>query len=290
MRSISLLVYNRASGALEEVGRDYNANWTTAVAMLDDDYYIGAEHMTNLFTVHRNTDSATDEERARLDPAGEFHLGDQVNRFRHGSLVSRQLDEGTAERSGAALPTPPLATDGGGGGGGNGGGEGAAPSTPPPAAARSNAPSVPAPPSDSVVFGTVGGAIGAILRINHKQFQFFTALQRAITRVTGSFGNLSHSQWRAFENERRWSEWRGFLDGDVVESFLDLSKENMEGVVKVLADDGWDSAALPSRPGEEEPQDKPADQQQEDGSSDTPRRPLTVDDITLQVEEMTRRH
>lgn len=35
----------------------------------------------------QNNDAATEEERARLEPHGEYHLGEFVNRFRRGSLV-----------------------------------------------------------------------------------------------------------------------------------------------------------------------------------------------------------
>jgi CPSF A subunit region len=37
MRSISLVQYYPQHGTLEEVARDFNANWTTAVEMLTDD-------------------------------------------------------------------------------------------------------------------------------------------------------------------------------------------------------------------------------------------------------------
>jgi len=65
--------------------RDYNPNWMTAVEILDDDTYIGAENSFNLFTLRKNSDAATDEERRRLEVVGEFHLGEFVNRFRHGT-------------------------------------------------------------------------------------------------------------------------------------------------------------------------------------------------------------
>jgi DNA damage-binding protein 1 len=51
--------------SIEEIARDYNPNWMTAVEALDDDTYIGSENSFNLFTVQRNSEAATDEERAR---------------------------------------------------------------------------------------------------------------------------------------------------------------------------------------------------------------------------------
>ncbi|KAK2994115.1 hypothetical protein RJ640_003638 [Escallonia rubra] len=79
-------------GAIEERARDYNANWMSAVEILDDDIYLGAENNFNLFTVRKNSDCATDEERGRLEVVGEYHLGEFVNRFRRGSLVMRLPD------------------------------------------------------------------------------------------------------------------------------------------------------------------------------------------------------
>ncbi|KAL0305441.1 UNVERIFIED_CONTAM: DNA damage-binding protein 1 [Sesamum radiatum] len=43
MKSISLLIYKHEEGAIEERARDYNANWMSAVEILDDDIYLGAE-------------------------------------------------------------------------------------------------------------------------------------------------------------------------------------------------------------------------------------------------------
>lgn len=85
MKSISLLLYKSVEGEIEEIARDYNPNWMTAVEVLDDDTYIGAENSYNLFTVKRNSDAATDEERARLELCGAYHLGEFVNRFRRGT-------------------------------------------------------------------------------------------------------------------------------------------------------------------------------------------------------------
>lgn len=47
--------------------------------------------------MRKNSDAASDEERGRLEPTGEFHLGEFVNRFRHGSLVMRMPDSEAAQ-------------------------------------------------------------------------------------------------------------------------------------------------------------------------------------------------
>lgn len=39
---------------MQEIARDYNANWMTAVEMINDDVYIGGEGDCNIFTLRRN--------------------------------------------------------------------------------------------------------------------------------------------------------------------------------------------------------------------------------------------
>ena len=40
--------------------------------------------------------------------------------------------------------------------------------------------------------------------------------------------------WRAFSNDRKTVEAHGFIDGDLIEAFLDLKPEKMAEVVKGL--------------------------------------------------------
>lgn len=183
MKSISLLIYKHEEGAIEERARDYNANWMSAVEILDDDVYLGAENSFNLFTVRKNSEGATDEERGRLDVVGEYHLGEFVNRFRHGSLVMRLPDSEVGQ-----IPT--------------------------------------------VIFGSVNGVIGVIASLPNDQYMFLEKLQSSLRKVIKGVGGLSHDQWRSFNNEKRTVEAKNFLDGDLIESFLDLSRGKMDEISK----------------------------------------------------------
>ncbi|KAK6917109.1 Cleavage/polyadenylation specificity factor, A subunit, C-terminal [Dillenia turbinata] len=185
MKSISLLIYKHEEGAIEERARDYNANWMSAVEILDDDIYLGAEHTFNLFTVRKNSEGATDEERGRLEVVGEYHLGEFVNRFRHGSLVMRLPDSDVGQ-----IPT--------------------------------------------VIFGTVNGVIGIIASLPQEQYTFFEKLQANLRKVIKGVGGLSHEQWRSFNNEKKTVDAKNFLDGDLIESFLDLNRNRMDDISKVM--------------------------------------------------------
>ncbi|KAJ0589426.1 DNA damage-binding protein 1 [Helianthus annuus] len=185
MKSISLLIYKHEEGAIEERARDYNANWMSAVEILDDDIYLGAENNFNLFTVRKNSEGATDEERGRLEVVGEYHLGEFVNRFRHGSLVMRLPDSDVGQ-----IPT--------------------------------------------IIFGTVNGVIGVIASLPQDQYIFMEKLQSNLRKVIKGVGGLSHEQWRSFYNEKKSADSRNFLDGDLIESFLDLGRSRMEEISKSM--------------------------------------------------------
>jgi len=47
-------------------------------------------------------------------------------------------------------------------------------------------------------------------------------LKDALRKVVKGVGGLEHTDFRAFRSERRVTECRGFIDGDLVEAFLDL--------------------------------------------------------------------
>ncbi|XP_064934363.1 DNA damage-binding protein 1 [Musa acuminata AAA Group] len=185
MKSISLLLYKHEEGAIEELARDYNANWMSAVEILDDDVFLGAENNYNLFTVRKNSDAATDEERGRLEVVGEYHLGEFVNRFRHGSLVMRLPDLEAGH-----IPT--------------------------------------------VIFGTINGVIGVVASLPHDQYVFLEKLQANLVKVIKGVGGLSHEQWRSFNNEKKTVDARNFLDGDLIESFLDLSRSRMDEIASSM--------------------------------------------------------
>jgi len=186
MKSLTLLAYSAEKGALEEIARDCNSNWTTAMEVIDDETFLGAEKECNFFTLKKNSDAATEEEKSRLEVVGEYHLGDMVNCIRRGSLVTKVGDGDCA----SAYPT--------------------------------------------LLYATLHGVLGVLAHLPHEQFQFLTKVQSAVSRVVRGVGGFEHAEWRSFHAERRTAEMRGFVDGDLIESFLDLSPEDMEKVVTAI--------------------------------------------------------
>jgi len=99
MKSIALLQCSDPADGINELARDFNANWMTSVAFLDDDTFLGAENSFNIFVTRKNTDATTEDEQGRLEVVGEYHVGEFINRFRKGSLAMQ------APETGAIVPS-----------------------------------------------------------------------------------------------------------------------------------------------------------------------------------------
>ncbi|XP_035252127.1 DNA damage-binding protein 1 isoform X1 [Anguilla rostrata] len=214
MRSVLLLAYKPMEGNFEEIARDFNPNWMSAVEILDDDNFLGAENAFNLFVCQKDSAATTDEERQHLQEVGVFHLGEFVNVFSHGSLVLQNLGESST------------------------------------------------PTQGSVLFGTVNGMIGLVTSLSEGWYSLLMDLQNRLNKVIKSVGKIEHSFWRSFHTERKTEQATGFIDGDLIESFLDLGRAKMQEVVSSL--------------------------QIDDGSG--MKREATVDEVIKIVEELTRIH
>lgn len=286
MRSISVVQYYPQHETLEEIARDFNTNWTTAVEMLTDDVYLGAENWNNLFVLRRNTKSQSEEIRCRLDTIGEFHLGEMCNKFMKGSLVMpHSSSSGSSNarkalrRGSVATPTKKKAND--------------AISSSPFKPGQASGGRIRRPPvviGSQTLFGTVEGTLGCILGLDARTAAFFSCIERAMTQVIRPVGDFSHQQFRAFDAERRVHPAHGFVDGDLVESLLDLDRSTMEAVVHEMNRDGsWevDRGAIATGVGREgSPEDKT-----ETPDADIFDHPdLVVEDVVAMVEEMAMLH
>nr|XP_022902549.1 DNA damage-binding protein 1-like [Onthophagus taurus] len=121
-----------------------------------------------------------------MQEVGQFHVGDMINCFRHGSLVMQNLGETSTPTSGCVL------------------------------------------------FGTVGGAIGLVTQIPTDFYDFLLELQNKLSTVIKSVGKIEHSYWRSFNTDIKTEACEGFIDGDLIESFLDLSPDKMKEVAEGL--------------------------------------------------------
>lgn len=281
MRSISLVQYYPDHKALEEVARDFHSNWTTAVEMLTDSLYLGAENWNNLYILRRNTKATSEEIKCRLDTVGQYHLGESVNKFISGSLTMAQASSASSvsASSGGGItrrgsPSKMISKD-----------SSLSTSSSP---LRVRRPVVKI--GSQTLFATVDGTLGSILGLDARTAAFFTTMERAMAKHVTPVGNLSHAEFRTFSVEQRIHPAQGFVDGDLVESFLDMDRKTMQIIVQAMnRDGGWEIEQHdPNKKLENE--DDSADLESSNSNQQQQQQLLSVEDVVAMVEEMTMFH
>jgi DNA damage-binding protein 1 len=79
---MTLLRYT--NGKIAEIARDAWPDMLTALEAIDDETFIAADNASSIFTLVKNTETTSEDEAKRLQWSGGWHLGDQINRFKHG--------------------------------------------------------------------------------------------------------------------------------------------------------------------------------------------------------------
>lgn len=93
------------------------------------------------------------------------------------------------------------------------------------------------PATKTLIFGTPDGTLGVIACIKPAIYEFFLALQNAMATLIPGVGGLSHADWRAMTQETPPSTApaKNFVDGDLIERFLDLSMAQMSKVSSMVS-------------------------------------------------------
>ena len=65
-------------------------------------------------------------------------------------------------------------------------------------------------------------------------FDFLSQVQKKLSKIIKSVGKIEHEFWRSFYNERKTDLAIGCVDGDLIESCLDLTRSQLQEVVAGL--------------------------------------------------------
>jgi DNA damage-binding protein 1 len=84
------------------------------------------------------------------------------------------------------------------------------------------------------LMGSVSGYIGLLLQLTPTLYQLLMSLQLALASSLPSVGKIEHGAWRAFESNGRSDVSCGFVDGDLIETYLDLPRSVQQELIKDL--------------------------------------------------------
>ncbi|KAJ1662770.1 DNA damage-binding protein 1a [Coemansia sp. RSA 1813] len=161
-------------------------DYVTAFRSPKQKRYLVADAYSNLFRLamsqrpdgaERASSSSGDQQRLYVE--ARWHLGDQVNVIRPGSLV---MDVSDPEFPDVFRPV--------------------------------------------LVYGTLRGAVGVVANVeNGRLGRILDRLQTNMAHLLPTPGVWDYEEWRGYSSDQRSSRAFGFLDGDLIEQFLDLPHE-----------------------------------------------------------------
>ncbi|VDN05556.1 unnamed protein product [Thelazia callipaeda] len=85
-----------------------------------------------------------------------------------------------------------------------------------------------------ILYGTADGGIGTIVQLSPALHAFLLDIQHRLAAVVSNCLRISHAQYRTFETEKRSEVANGFIDGDLIETILDMNKSILERIVMGL--------------------------------------------------------
>ena len=85
-----------------------------------------------------------------------------------------------------------------------------------------------------ILMGGISGYIGLLLQLTSSLYQLLMSLQLALAEYIPSVGKIDHGEWRSFESDGRSDVSCGFVDGDLIETYLDLPKSVQLELIKHL--------------------------------------------------------
>lgn len=142
-----------------------------------------------------------------------------------------------------------------------------------------------APVAAPVLLATVSGAILLVAQLQPATFDFLRQLEERLAGAIKAVGRIPHAAWRSFNTDIKTEPAEGFVDGDLIEAFLDLDRDVQKDTIQGMqvparaTDAPLSASARPSRV---------CLSQIDDG--DGMMREATVDDIIKIVEDLTRIH
>jgi DNA damage-binding protein 1 len=195
MNSVTMLAFQCIDGVDDLVMSAVDKSTVWMAALGQiDDKLVCADGNYNLMTLERGQDVVGDSV-GRLEVTGRYHLGDYVNRFRQG-MEKKLILVGSLVMN-ISKGKGSIATP-------------------------------------RLLFCTVNGAIGVVSTIDCNSALLEVLQERMRDVVKGRGVDLDHEQWRAWKNDRQIIASSGFIDGDLVERFLELDEGERERVCEGL--------------------------------------------------------
>ena len=189
-RSIVLYSYDANNDKLNEICRDYNLTWVYSISQYKNNSLFISDIDGNIISLEKNIHPKSDQENFKFERRAYFNLSERINSMVMTTVKNQKLFLLSCDNNKYdIIPEENLDDD--------------------------------IPEEVKVTYyGTMEGSIGIIISLKKDVFDFLKGLECAIVKRMKNFGSFDYDKWRSFKDGFNIKKSTGFVEGNIVEDFL----------------------------------------------------------------------
>ena len=185
-RSIGIYSYDVEGNKLNEICRDYSSTWVYSFAQLKNNLLYITDIDGNIISLKRNLEPVKENDEIKLERIAYYNYGERINSMILTKIKNKDLYRLSSDYKKDDIDNLDEKND----------------------------------EVQIVFFSTFEGSIGQIIQINEDIFNFLKALQDLLIKKVENIGNFSYDKWKNYNDEIINKESKGFIEGDIIEKFL----------------------------------------------------------------------
>ena len=185
-RSIGIYSYDVEGNKLNEICRDYSSTWVYSFAQLKNNLLYITDIDGNIISLKRNLEPVKENDEIKLERIAYYNYGERINSMILTKIKNKDLYRLSSDYKKDDIDNLDEKND----------------------------------EVQIVFFSTLEGSIGQIIQINEDIFNFLKALQDLLIKKVENIGNFSYDKWKNYNDEIISKESKGFIEGDIIEKFL----------------------------------------------------------------------
>ena len=189
-RSIVLYCYDANNDKLNEICRDYNLTWVYSISQYKNNLLYISDIDGNIISLEKNIYPKSDQENFKFERRAFYNLSERINSMLMTTIKNQKLFLLSPDNNNYSfIESENLEED---------------------------------IPEDINVtyYGTMEGSLGVIISLRKEVFEFLKELESAIIKRMNNFGNFDYEKWRSFKDGFNSKKSVGFVEGNIVEDFL----------------------------------------------------------------------
>ena len=189
-RSIVLYSYDANNDKLNEICRDYNLTWVYSISQYKNNSLFISDIDGNIISLEKNIHPKSDQENFKFERRAYFNLSERINSMVMTTVKNQKLFLLSCDNNKYDIIPEENLDD--------------------------NIPEE----LKVTYYGTMEGSIGIIISLKKDVFDFLKGLECAIVKRMKNFGSFDYDKWRSFKDGFNIKKSSGFVEGNIVEDFL----------------------------------------------------------------------